>query len=503
MRSIEAGPGEQAPWIGENKSPNGGPRMWSASSNDSPLNQASSELRSPSRAMERVSPRWKLAGYLLIFGLSALLLCFYPLDAIRFLRHGSGALALLTSTAIWLACVSSLILMWRLTCTLNDRFCYVFLRGLLLVFVVFFAVERMIGIALGRFFDGPGANLQWIQVLSALLVAAATSAVLPHLRSVKENRGLVEKEQARFLAAMECSLDDFYIFDGMANDGGQIVDFCFSYINPNAERRLGVRRDELIGKLLTEFRPYMTTSGLIEKYREVVRTGKPLTCEVYVDDERIRNTWLNIQVVKLGNGLAITSRDVTESRRMAEHIQKLAHYDQLTGLANRALLQDRLRQAVLRARRYRHKVALLVVDIDHFKEINDSLGHSAGDSLLVAAGQRLLSSIRETDTVARMGGDEFVVVMPDFKSMEDVKMCGAQIVRAASEPIDLGDRKVRITVSVGVCTFPDHAEDEKQLFKNADAAMYVVKNRGRNGVCVFNEDNMAGPEMQMVSTGLC
>jgi diguanylate cyclase (GGDEF)-like protein len=140
---------------------------------------------------------------------------------------------------------------------------------------------------------------------------------------------------------------------------------------------------------------------------------------------------------------------------------------------------------------------LLVVDIDHFKGINDSLGHSAGDSLLVAAGQRLLSSIRETDTVARMGGDEFVVVMPDFKSMEDVKRCGAQIVKAASEPIDLGDREIRITVSVGVCTFPDFAEDEKQLFKNADAAMYVVKNNSRNGVHVFNEDSPAGPTMKI------
>lgn len=503
MRSIEAGPEGKESWIRKSESPNGGRRTWSTLRRGLQLEGVWLQLTSFIKAIEQVSPRWKLAGYLLLFGLSAFALCFYPLDAIRFTKQGSGKLALLTSTGVWLACVSCLIAMWRLTRTLTDRFCYVFLRGILLAFVLFFAVERMIGIAVGRFLDGPGNSLQWIQVLSALLIAATTSAILPHLRSVKENRGLVEKEQARFQAAMECSLDDFYIFDGIANDGGQIVDFRFSYINPNAERRLGVRRDDLIGKLLTEFRPYMTTSGLIEKYREVVRTGQPLTCEVYLDDERIKNTWLNIQVVKLGDGLAITSRDVTESRRMAEHVQRLAHYDQLTGLANRALLQDRLRQAVLRARRYRHKVALLVVDIDRFKEINDTLGHSAGDSLLVAAGQRLLSSIRETDTVARMGGDEFVVVMPDFKSMEDVKRCGAQIVKAASEPIDLGDRKIRITVSVGVCTFPDHAEDEKQLFRNADAAMYVVKNRGRNGLCVFDEDTMTGPEVQMASSGVC
>ncbi|QHS53230.1 GGDEF domain-containing protein [Edaphobacter sp. 12200R-103] len=376
------------------------------------------------------------------------------------------------------------------------------LARFLLLFALFCVVELLAGMVLARLFEIHETNLPWIQVLNALVVAATASAVLPSMHIVRENRGLAEKEQARFLAAMECSLDDFYIFDGIADETGRIVDFRFSYINPNAERRLGVRRDELIGKPLTWFRPYMTTSGLIEKYQEVVNTGQPLTCEVYIDDERIKETWLSLQVVKLGDGLAITSRDVTASRHMAEHIQRLAHYDQLTGLANRALLQDRLHQAVIRARRYKHKVALLVVDIDHFKSINDSLGHSAGDSLLVAAGQRLLSSIRETDTVARMGGDEFVVVMPDFKSMEDVKRCGAQIVKAASEPIDLGDREIRITASVGVCTFPDYAEDEKQLFRNADAAMYVVKNNGRNGVHVFDESSPTGPAMKIDVTEL-
>jgi diguanylate cyclase (GGDEF)-like protein len=503
MRSIEAGPHERTRGIGESRSSPVDRRLRACCNNGPQLNWARTRFNRLASKVERLSPRRKLAGYLLLFGLSALLLCFYPLDAIPFGRRGSGGFALLENMTVWLACVGCLIVLWRLILTLYDRLCYVVLRSILLILFLFLAVERMMVIAHGHFFNGPGGTLQWIQVLSALLVATAVSAAFPHLKTIKESRGLVEKEQARFLAAMECSLDDFYIFDGIANEGGQIADFRFSYINPNAERRLGVRRDELIGKVLTDFRPYMTSSGLIEKYREVVRTGQPLTCEVYVDDERIKKTWLNIQVVKLGDGLAITSRDVTESRRMAEHVQRLAHYDQLTGLANRALLQDRLRQAVLRARRYRHKVALLVVDIDHFKEINDSLGHSAGDSLLVAAGQRLLASIRETDTVARMGGDEFVVVMPDFKSMEDVKRCGAQIVRSASEAISIGDRQIQITVSVGVCTFPDHAQDEKQLFTNADAAMYVVKNRGRNGLCVFDEDSMAHSQMQMARIEVC
>jgi diguanylate cyclase (GGDEF)-like protein len=133
-------------------------------------------------------------------------------------------------------------------------------------------------------------------------------------------------------------------------------------------------------------------------------------------------------------------------------------------------------------------VALFVLDVDHFKQVNDSLGHAAGDALLTAVGERLVALIRETDTIARMGGDEFVIVMPDFKSMEDVRRCGLQMVQRLAEPMTIEDREVHITVSVGVCTLPNHAEEEKELFKNADAAMYVVKAGGRNGLNVFGEN---------------
>jgi hypothetical protein len=138
-------------------------------------------------------------------------------------------------------------------------------------------------------------------------------------------------EPARFLAAAECTLDDFYIFDGIPDSSGAIVDFRFSYINPNAERRLGVPRETLYGKALTEVRPFMIQSGLIHKYREVVRTGTPYVSEVFIDDEMIKGTWLNIQVVRLGNGIAITSRDVTEHRRRSDHVNYLAYHDHLTG----------------------------------------------------------------------------------------------------------------------------------------------------------------------------
>jgi diguanylate cyclase (GGDEF)-like protein len=343
------------------------------------------------------------------------------------------------------------------------------------VLAVFVAIEQLSG------------GLPWRQLMDSLAVALACGLLLPRLPSIRKAAALARSEHARFLAAAENTLDDFYIFDGVPDDSGAIVDFRFSYINPNAERRLGVARETLYGQILTEVRPFMTQSGLIEKYREVVRTGQPYTCEVFIDDDMIKDTWLNVQVVRLGDGIAITSRDVTEHRRRTEHVHYLAHHDHLTGLANRTLLHERLRQAILRAKHQDHKIAVFLVDLDNFKQINDSLGHADGDILLATVGQRLLSSVRESDTVARMGGDEFVIVMPDFRSMDDVERCGQQVVRNAAQPIRIAGRDLSITLSVGVSIYPEAGLTAEELLRNADAAMYTVKDSGRNSLQIFTD----------------
>lgn len=331
-----------------------------------------------------------------------------------------------------------------------------------------------------------------IALAAWILAGASLLAVVlfPHLRAFRKTYARTGSEHARFLAAAENSLDDFYIFDGVPDATGAIVDFRFSYINPNAERRLGVPRESLYGKILTEVRPFMIRSGLIEQYREVVRTSVPYSCEVFIDDDMIQGTWLNVQVVKLGDGIAITSRDVTEHRRRSDHIHYLAHHDHLTGLANRTLLHERLRQAVARAEEQGQSVAVFVLDIDNFKQINDSLGHADGDMLLATVGQRLLSSVRESDTVARLGGDEFVIVMPDFRTMDDVERCGHQIIRNAAQPVNIAGRDFSITISVGVAIYPDAGLDADDLLRSADAAMYTVKDSGRNSLRIFTESMM-------------
>jgi diguanylate cyclase (GGDEF)-like protein len=128
-----------------------------------------------------------------------------------------------------------------------------------------------------------------------------------------------------------------------------------------------------------------------------------------------------------------------------------------------------------------------MVDVDNFKHINDSLGHSIGDTVLKIIAKRLVSSVRDTDTVARIGGDEFVIVLPKFRDMPDIERCGEKIVKAVDKPIFLEDRRVNITISAGLCIYPDSGLDAPELLKKADMAMYSAKSSGRNGLRVFDK----------------
>jgi diguanylate cyclase (GGDEF)-like protein len=433
---------------------------------------------------------------------------------------------------------------------------------------------------------------------------------------------------SQFLAAAETSLDAFGLFEAVRNDAGKIVDFRFLYVNANAERLVGCPRSDLLGKTLGSVTPIGPASSMFAKFCRVVDSGDPLNEEFPVNYETVKASWLRSQVVKLGDGLAVTfsdiseakatekryahlaeftdsvfqnapfsivatdtnglitamnvaaekltgySRgelvgkapltvlhderellgralgadpsatieqfgfdvltagvavgemeeqewtlirrdgartpinlamravttdtgqvsgyvsiafDVTERRQMLDYVTHLATHDQLTGLAGRALLQDKTVHAVELARRYGTKVAVFVIDLDHFKRLNDSLGHAAGDQLLIEAARRLSRSVRSTDIVARVGGDEFVVVMPDITTVDDVEQCAANLVARLAPEISIEEHLVQLTASVGVCIYPDFAADAKHLLKRADSAMYAAKENGRNQHQIFSE----------------
>jgi diguanylate cyclase (GGDEF)-like protein/PAS domain S-box-containing protein len=179
--------------------------------------------------------------------------------------------------------------------------------------------------------------------------------------------------------------------------------------------------------------------------------------------------------------------DITHRKLADERIEFLAYYDSLTGLPNRTLLQDRLTKAVASARRHREKLAVLFLDVDGFKTINDSLGHSYGDLLLQQLAIRLQSCAREQDTVCRLGGDEFLIVLGSVEEDLDAAVAAERIARAVNTPFDIQGQVLSVTCSIGISMFPDHGEDAETLIKSADAAMYSSKDGGRNTFRFFTE----------------
>lgn len=180
--------------------------------------------------------------------------------------------------------------------------------------------------------------------------------------------------------------------------------------------------------------------------------------------------------------------DITDRKRTEQKVQLLAYYDALTGLPNRTLLQDRLTQAIAAARRAGSKVAALFIDLDRFKTVNDSLGHSFGDSLLQEVARRLMTVAREQDTVARIGGDEFVIVLTAVNDSADAAIAAQRIVNTLENEFVVQGRPLRISCSIGISVSPEHGTDGEALIKNADAAMYRVKESGRNTFRFFTDE---------------
>lgn len=169
-----------------------------------------------------------------------------------------------------------------------------------------------------------------------------------------------------------------------------------------------------------------------------------------------------------------------ELRQKEEELQYLVQHDALTGLANRSLLEDRLTQAIMRARRNGHAVAVLMADLDGFKEVNDTHGHEVGDQMLKAIATRLRACVRESDTVARIGGDEFVIVLDELQELEDSTRVAQKLVEVSSWPVHLQDQPLKVSISVGIACFPRDATELPSLIKLADDTMYQAKSAGRN-----------------------
>ena len=272
-----------------------------------------------------------------------------------------------------------------------------------------------------------------------------------------------------------------------------------TYLNPLAEELTGWRSDEAQGnpvsgvfRIVNEY----TRAPVENPVERVLEQGMVvglanhtlLLCkdgrEISIEDSAapVRDSEGNVQ------GCVIVFRDVTEKRKLEQRIQYQANYDALTGLPNRHLFQDRLTQAIAQVQRSGRSFALLYLDVDHFKNINDRLGHPFGDYVLVELGRRFRNIIRETDTIARIGGDEFAIILEELSDRHEALVLGRRLMNEAGAPIRINHAKSGLTVSIGIALYPGDGTDATDLVRNADIALYQVKKSGRNNIQFFSRE---------------
>ncbi len=272
------------------------------------------------------------------------------------------------------------------------------------------------------------------------------------------------------------------------------LDFRFISVNPAFSRITGYSEEEVVGQDSRLLDSTQHSSDFYRRVRDILERTGHWAGEMWQkrkDSEEFLG-WIEMSEVRDAQGqrshFVAVVNDITDKKRAEQELRYLANYDTLTGLPNRALLSERLGRAIVRARRQETRVAVLFLDLDRFKDINDSLGHAAGDRLLKAAATRLQATVSASDTVARLGGDEFTVVLEDVESLPAVERMAREILTAFSMPLEVDERHdVIITPSLGISLYPDHALVPTDLLKFADTAMYQAKAEGRNTYQIYNE----------------
>lgn len=311
--------------------------------------------------------------------------------------------------------------------------------------------------------SGPEAKLFW--------------QIVTNLKRVKEE---LETSQGQLNAIINHAIDSIITI----NETGEIQGF-----NPAAEEIFGYTKEEVIGRhiktLLTET-SLQDYAADIERYLQagkagatgirgcevtaVRKNGKPFPMEISASEMVLKDQRYFVGIV----------RDVTDRKLIEQQIRHMAHHDYLTGLPNRALFLDQLERSIQLARRNSYRLGILFLDIDGFKHVNDTLGHEAGDMLLKEISRRLKEIIRGSDTVARMGGDEFTFVLNDIRLDENAALVAQKIIDALAVPVRLADHQCTIGGGIGIAFYPEHADNADSLLRLADEAMYVAKQNGKN-----------------------
>lgn len=288
-------------------------------------------------------------------------------------------------------------------------------------------------------------------------------------------------QQAAFLEALFEAMPDLYFLldsDGVIEDfrGWQPHDL---YVPP----------DHFLGRRMSDVLPADIAADFSAAIEKATASGELVTLE-YQLSIRQSTPWYEARIVPIRdrNQLVCLVRNVTDIYRARLQLEAVAHYDSLTGLANRSMLENLLERSIRSARRNRKRLAIMFIDLDRFKEVNDTLGHAAGDELLQQAARRLQTALRDSDLLARMGGDEFVVVLDELENTDDASAVACKLMDGICSPFHIQDTEILLSCSIGISVYPDDAETGVQLLKFADTAMYRAKQGGRNDWRFYTAD---------------
>ncbi|HEY1502126.1 MAG TPA: EAL domain-containing protein [Acidobacteriaceae bacterium] len=334
----------------------------------------------------------------------------------------------------------------------------------------------------------PFDNIEVSQLAHAL-TAKWTSMRLARLRveeldrQVEERTADLRKTEEKYRAIFEDAVIGIF----QASPNGKLITVNRAFASMHGY--------DSVEQLLAHPHDVMIEMAQIKRWTQTLEEQDVVRgAEVEVNCQNGSRKWMlvNIRAARDPDGTVLyhegTVEDITARKHAQQQVNFLAYYDALTGLPNRALLQDRLREALNSACRERRRSALLFLDLDRFKIINDSLGHSFGDLLLRQVADRLRAQIRKQDTVARVGGDEFLVLLPGVETIAEVQSMASRIVSSLTGEFIIQGRSLSVSCSLGISIFPEHGGDEETLIKNADAAMYNAKEKGCNTFCLFTDE---------------
>jgi diguanylate cyclase (GGDEF)-like protein/PAS domain S-box-containing protein len=349
----------------------------------------------------------------------------------------------------------------------------IYLLLLLFVFVAEFGIMYALGIIQIK------PEINWTESLfDAILLTSVCVPVFWYF-FVKPLQNALELESIKSHKIVEMAAEGIVSID----TNGTILSF-----NLAAQTIFGYGEAEVLGKNVKILMPaqhrdnhdgylarYLQTgvAHMIGKTQELEgrrKSGMPFPMEIAVTE------------IKFGDAHFFTAmlRDVSEQKLAQQRIEQLAHYDTLTHLPNRTLFYDRLDQAIVVAKRNKQSLALLFIDLDGFKQVNDTLGHHTGDLLLVKVAERLRLCVRESDTLARLGGDEFTLILNEAHERDNIEMVAKKIIESIDLPFDLEGKQVKVSASIGIARYPDDAPSKGTLLIVADKAMYAAKAAGKN-----------------------